>query len=349
MSVFAFVSSFIGPIDGMCSRFSGEYNADELYGYLIFHILLRFFIAISLFFGIILSSSILSKMDIFYATAIFFGIFGMVINNLIYIINIGRGQNNWLINSIFVFPIFLKCIVLGFGYYAEITFRQIVILAELSQFLFCIITVYSALKNTRTGSSKINFKKKSILFLSELKNYGSNAFILIPISYIKTNLAPALAANNLNANDTFLIVFIQRIMDQVKSLLGRPNILTSGLNAFYSSKNNYFNSWIILGLFFFCITFYVETQSKSLPLFFVFIRITELCLFLSIYRIHAQYLKLQSFSSNRKYVFVPAVIFILALMVVDLSFYNFAWLYLFRASLVSLAFYLFSRKIRASI
>lgn len=346
-SVLAIISSCISPVDAMCSRFVQKNNYDDLYEYLIFHLFLRFFIGFFIFSVIILSSSVLDKVDLFFTIAIALGIFGMIISNLIYIVNIGRGVNTKSVNFIFILPIIVKCFTLALGWFCDSSFREIVILSEFTQFIFCAYIFLWSLKKYKKTSLTGNLKGVAKNFIFELKNYGSNAFILIPISYVKTNFAPALAANNLNPDQTFVVVLIQRAMDLVKSILGRMNILTSGLKSFYLKTNVIFNFWIIPLIVSFCLTLYIDIYYESLLLFFVLIRITELFAFLSVYGAHSEYLKLSSYTNNRHVVLVPGAIFIISMILIELlfglSFYNFAWLFLFRSITAGMAYYLFSR------
>ena len=344
VSILAICSVCLGPIDGMVSRFSGKYRTNDLFGYLTFHLSLRCFVVIPVFVVCLVATPILQKMDVLYVCSLFMGLTGMILSNLIYIANIGRGNQRWLVNFVFVIPIFLKLVVLLFGYYLELTFRSIVVSAETSQFIICIIIAGIGLKNSWTPNSKFNLKEKAKYFFEEVKKYGIQGFILIPISYIKTNLAPALAATNLNADDTFLVVLVQRLMDQLKLILSRPNMLMSGLDGLSNKKNSDVMVWVVPGLLFVCIAVYFWFHGKSVPLMFFFIRAAELCIFLSSYRIFGNYLKLDKFSGNHRYILVPEFIFISALMLIDLSLANFAWLYLFRACLGFVALNQFSRR-----
>ena len=344
VSILAMCSVCLGPIDGMVSRFSGKYPISDLFGYLTFHLSLRCLVAILVFVVCLVTTSILQKMDLLVIYSLFMGLTGMLLSNLIYIVNIGRGNQLWLVNIVFVIPISLKLFVLFLGYYLELTFRSVVISAEISQFIICIIIAGIGLKYSWTPNSKFNLKGKAKYFFKEIKQYGIQGFILIPISYIKTNLAPALAATNLNADDTFLVVLVQRFMDQLKLILSRPNMLMSGLDGLFNKKNSEVIAWAVPGLLFTCIAVYFWFDGESNALMFFFIRAAELCIFLSCYRIFGNYLKLDKFSGNHRYILVPEFIFISALMLIDLSLANFAWLYLFRACLGFVALNQFSRR-----
>ena len=344
VSILAMCSVCLGPIDGMVSRFSGKYPTSDLFGYLTFHLSLRCLVAILVFVVCLVTTSILQKMDLLVIYSLFMGLTGMLLSNLIYIVNIGRGNQLWLVNIVFVIPISLKLFVLFLGYYLELTFRSVVISAEISQFIICIIIAGIGLKYSWTPNSKFNLKGKAKYFFKEIKQYGIQGFILIPISYIKTNLAPALAATNLNADDTFLVVLVQRFMDQLKLILSRPNMLMSGLDGLFNKKNSEVIAWAVPGLLFTCIAVYFWFDGESNALMFFFIRAAELCIFLSCYRIFGNYLKLDKFSGNHRYILVPEFIFISALMLIDLSLANFAWLYLFRACLGFVALNQFSRR-----
>lgn len=347
-SALAFINSSISPFDAMCSRFANKNNDDNLYGYLIFHLLLRLIIGSFIFLGIISISTVLYKVDLLFVIAIAAGIYGMVVSNLIYIINIGRGINTTFITFIFIAPIIIKCIVLTIGYFLELTFREIVLFSEFTQFVFCIFYAFLTIKKYKTISSVVNIKEVAKNFMFELKNYGSNNFILIPISYIKTNFAPALAANSLNYNETFIVLLIQRGMDLIKNILGRINILTSGIKNLYRKTNSIFKFWIIPLVISLCITAYVDIFYESLLLFFVSIRVTELFAYFCAYGAHSDYLKLSTYRNNRHVVLIPAIIFIISLLLTEtlfgLSLYIFAWLFLLRSFLASFSYYIFAKK-----
>ena len=266
---------------------------------------------------------------------------GSIVVGFTYITSIGRGEQNWNLNLLLIAPVLTKLLILLICIMQKLEFNSVIFLTELSQLLVCIILVVYKLKDPFLLNSKINLKINFKEFIIELKNYGYQGFIMIPISYIKTNVAILFASTSLDADSTFGVLFIQRLFDQFKSALSRPNMLLSG---FKSERQKISMIWLVPGLITTIIAITADYMSLQIVLIFLLVRLSDMCIFISCYRIFGDYLKLQSFKGFNRYTFVPEIIFLSIFITANKTIEAFILLILFRAYLGLLSWYYFSRE-----
>lgn len=344
ISIFAVVTALISPIDGMVSRFTSKYDNDELLGYILFHSLVRCVVVIAASLICIYISPVLNLFDPIVIYSIFLGILGSILSNLIYIFFVGRGVENWGVRLYLLLPIGIKCFIFFLCSLLDWSFDAALILTELVCFVICLAAVVNTVYRLYPLSSDIFSWRLSYRFIEELKSYGVQGFALIPVSYVKVNLAPAIAATSLSADETFLVVLAQRGIDHLKLFLSKPQLLMSGLNSANDSLIGSPSIWIAGALLVSIGAYYFNLVNDGLVVFYISIRLADVLLYFASYRILGNYLKLEAFSGYNRYVFFPEMVFLFLLMTVELSLINFTWLFLLRGWLGFFSWQLFARR-----
>lgn len=342
-SILAACSALISPIDVINSRFIKDSRFDDLYGYSLFHVTLR--VSIILVASIILISfvSIPKEIADLVYIAIILGLTGSVLANFVYISNIAIGKNSIKVNIIFLLPISIKffllilCIVQGFS------FVEIVFVCEIMQFIVCVLIVFFRLREVHTHIKKYRyvFLENISLLTKQIKIYGYQGFMMIPVSYIKTNIAPLFASSSLSADSTFYILVTQRLFDQIRTILSKPNMLLSGYSG---SRVDISYVWLIP--LFICIvaSIYGYLNLASIALLYFLVRLIDFFIFLSCYRVFGNYLKLQSFHGYNKFIFFPELVFLSCFIFFDKTLTTFIGLLLFRSVLGFISWFIFSKK-----
>lgn len=339
-SIFAMCASLISPIDGISARFIKTSTADNIFGYAIFHIIIRLLIFMLSYLLLINLVSFPSEVSFFAYNAIFLGIAGAVLANFVYVSDIGSGKNNFKVNFVFILPILIKFILLLICIKSNLKFNEIIIICETIQFLTCLFILIYKLNNLYVKNIKLNLIVNAKLFFKQIRLYGYQSIILIPASYIKTNFAPLLSSLSLNADGTFYIMLIQKFFDQVRSVLSRPNMLLSG---FAKPKSLIAYSYLFPIPIIFMIGTLGYFNFYSIVFLFFCMRLVDILIFLSTYNVAADYMKLPSFHGYNRYIFIPEFMFIFCVLVLEKTLIIFMLLMFLRAIFGFISWRLFSQ------
>lgn len=340
ISIIAICSSVLSPIDSIVSRFS-RVKTEKIYlSYCLFHIYLRILIITIVSLGIYALVPLPKEIYTHTFLAIILGTSGSILINFIYATSIARSADHFIANSFLILPILIKLSIFVLFYFNNYKFNDLVFVSEISQFLTSVTIIFYYLYKIKIKDSFLNFNLNGVSFINEIKKYGYQGFLLIPVSYIKTNMAPLLASISLEANGTFYVLFFQKVFDQLRSIISRPNLLLSGLE---SKEQLIGKKWLVLSVITIVPAIYFQIIDFSLVFIFFFLRLSEFFIFLSVIKIHGNYLKLETFNNFNRYVFVPEFSFLIIFFILDKSFLIYIWLVLLRALMGFFSLYLFSK------